>query len=172
MLKVFGAALVVIACTLAGRAVARAFAERPRQLRALQGALQELETEIIYGAVPLEEALEHIAVREDRLIGRFFTLVLKQWRGSPGCTASEAWSEALAGWHRGTNLTADDLAALKLLGCSLGASDRQDQQKHLVLAREKLAHEETEAWKVAGRTVKPWNYLGFLGGLVVVLIFI
>lgn len=172
MLKFIGAALIIGACTQAGRAVARAFAERPRQLRALRSSLQELETEIVYGAVPMQEALEHLAARGDPLVRRFYSLALTELENIRGRTAAEAWSEALEKWQESTYLTQDDLAALRVLGNSLGVSDRLDQQKHLRLAGEKLALGEAGAWEIAAKTVKPWNYLGLLGGLVIVLIFI
>lgn len=45
----FGAALVILAATLAGWVQARQFASRPNQIRRLILALKRLETEIMYG---------------------------------------------------------------------------------------------------------------------------
>lgn len=172
MFKLIGAGIIIGACTLAGHTVAKAFAGRPRQLRALRSSLQELETEIVYGAVPMQEALEHLAARGDPLVRKFYSLVLAELENMRGRTVTEAWSEGLEKWQGSTYLTGDDLGTLKVLGNTLGASDRLDQQKHLRLAGEKLALGEAGAWEVATKTVKPWNYLGLLGGVVIVLIFV
>ncbi len=172
MLKLIGTAIIVTGCTLAGRTVAKAFAGRPRQLRMLQSALHELETEIVYGAAPIKEALERLSVRGDPLMQKFYELVLLGMSKNVGCRLADAWAEALTEWQGATYLTRDDLATIEVLGNSLGVSDRQDQQKHLGLAKEKLSYGESGAREVAQRAVKPWNYLGFLGGLIVVLIFL
>lgn len=172
MYKLIGAVMTIGACTLTGHAVAKAFAGRPRQLRALRSSLQELETEIVYGAVPMLEALEHLAARGDPLVRKFYSLVLTKLQNIRGGTVAEAWSIGLEEWQGSTYLTEDDLATFRVLGNSLGTSDRLDQQKHLKLAGEKLALGEAGAWEVAAKTVKPWNYLGLLGGIVIVLIFI
>jgi stage III sporulation protein AB len=59
---------------------------------------------------------------------------------------------------------------LRSLGSSLGISDRADQIKHLTLAMEQIKLENIKAEDEAARNVKLWNYLGFLGGLVIVMI--
>lgn len=172
MLKILGAVLVIIACTMAGRGVARTFADRPRQLRNWQSALLELEAEIVYGAVPLGQALSRLKVRGDPLVAGFYDQVLTELSGSRGETMGEVWQKVLDKWQEKTCLNADDLAILATLGNALGTSDRQQQKKHLLLAREQLALEEAKAWEIAARTVKPWNYFGLLGGMAIVLLLI
>ncbi|HEX3033403.1 MAG TPA: stage III sporulation protein AB [Bacillota bacterium] len=172
MLKIVGSVLVIMACTLAGRGVARTYAERPRQLRYWQSALLELEAEIVYGAVPLSQALSRLKVRGDPLVAGFYEQVVTELTGSRGATMGEVWHKVLQRWQEKTCLTSDDVDILATLGKALGTSDRQQQQKHLLLAREQLALEEAKAWDTAARTVKPWNYFGLLGGMAIVLILI
>lgn len=172
MLKLLGAVLVILACTMAGRGVARTFAERPRELRNWQSSLLELEAEIVYGAVPLGQALSRLKVRGDPLVAGFYDQVLTELSGSRGATMGEVWQNVLAKWQQKTCLNPDDLAILAALGNALGTSDRQQQQKHLLLAREQLALEEAKAWELAAKNVKPWNYFGMLGGMAIVLLLI
>ncbi|MBC7106569.1 MAG: stage III sporulation protein AB, partial [Firmicutes bacterium] len=63
MLKTAGALLVCLSSALAGYTAAANLTARVRSLRALLVGLQNLETEIHYGATPLPEALGEIARR-------------------------------------------------------------------------------------------------------------
>ncbi|OAT86541.1 stage III sporulation protein SpoIIIAB [Desulfotomaculum copahuensis] len=170
MLKLLGAALVLFACGLAGFGVARGYSRRPLELRGLRAALQMLETEIIYTATPLAEAVERVAARAEPRIAPLFARSGEELRAMSGCSAREAWERGLAAFYPATALKPADLAILRQLGTSLGVSDRQDQSKHLHLAMEQLGLEMNKAAREAERQVKLWNYLGFLGGLAVILL--
>jgi stage III sporulation protein AB len=170
MLKLLGAAMVVMASGLSGMAVAGNYSRRPGELRALRAALQMLETEIAYGATHLPEALEQVAGRSDSRVAPLFRQAAAELSSMSGITAAEAWDRSLGGYYRGTALKQQDHSILKNLGSSLGISDREDQIKHLSLAMEQLGAETNRAEEEAARNVKLWSYLGFLGGLMVVLI--
>jgi len=170
MLKILGAGLAVAACAGIGFTMARDYTERPRQLRAIESALQMLETEIVYGATPLTEALDYIAAGCDPGVNVLFRQTAKELRQSGGCTAGEAWHQALTALFRVSALKNADIAVLKRLGVSLGLSDRQDQEKHLKLAREQLRQEIRLAEELAGKNGRLCKYLGVLGGLALVLV--
>lgn len=170
MLKILGTGLVLTACTGIGFILARDYTERPRQLRAIESALQLLETEIVYGATPLTEALDHIAAGCDRGITVLFSQTAEELRQAGGCTAGEAWQQALAVFYQTSAVKNVDITVLKRLGVSLGLSDRQDQEKHLKLAREQLKQEIRLAEKLAEKNGRLCRYLGVLGGLALVLV--
>ena len=170
MLKLVGAALVVAASGLSGMAVAGNYSRRPRELRSLRTALQMLETEIAYGATQLPEAMVQVANRCDDAVGPLFTLAASELSARSGVTAAEAWERALGAFYPGTALLPKDLQILRNLGSSLGISDREDQIKHLRLAMEQVGSENLAAEEEAARNVKLWSYLGFLGGLTLVLV--
>lgn len=170
MLKIFGAGLAVSACTGIGFAIAGDYTERPRQLRAVESALQMLETEIVYGATPLREALELLAVRCEPGIAVLFRHTAAELQQGSGCTAGEAWQKALAVLYQTSSLKSADIIVLKRLGVSLGMSDRRDQEKHLKLAREQLQQEIRLAEELALKNGRLCRYLGVLGGLALVLV--
>lgn len=170
MFKLAGALVIILSCGLTGMLIARTYSLRPAELRSLQTALQMLETEISYAATPLAEALHSLAARSDRLVAPLFGYVLTELRTTPGCTAHEAWEKALKRFYPQTSLRKSDLVILSNLGKALGISDRQDQARHLRLAREQIGAELSQAQNEALKHVKLWNYLGFLGGLVIVLL--
>ncbi|MEW6424231.1 MAG: stage III sporulation protein SpoIIIAB [Bacillota bacterium] len=170
MLKLVGALVIILSCGLIGVMIARSYSLRPADLRNLQAALQMLETEINYAATPLAEALRSIAARADKRVTPLFASALAELRTTPGCTAREAWEKALKTFYPQTALLKSDLAILSNLGRALGISDRQDQTRHLRLAIDQIGAEIDRAQNEAARHVKLWNYLGFLGGLIIVLL--
>jgi stage III sporulation protein AB len=170
MLKLVGAIMVVVAAGLCGLKIAAGYAGRPKELRSLQAALQVLETEISYNASCLPEAFLEVGQRSRTTTALLFNTAAEELSGGKGLAAGEAWQKALEGYYQGTPLKPSDLAILRRLGNSLGRSDRADQIKHIKLTMEQLSNETTEADAEARRNVKLWSYLGFLGGLVVVLV--
>lgn len=170
MLKLMGSLVIIFSFGLIGVFIARSYALRPEELRSLQAALQMLETEIAYAATPLADALLSLSARADQRVRPLFAYALKELSATPGCTAQEAWDKALKNFYPQTALTKSDLVILGNLGRALGISDRQDQVRHLRLASEQIGAEIARAQNAAFKYVKLWNYLGFLGGLVLVLL--
>ena len=169
-MKLIGSVMVIAASGLTGMAVAGSYARRPGELRALRSAFQMLETEIGYGATPLKEALSQVAARCDRTVAPLFGGVAGMLSESRGTTAAEAWLKSMERCYPETALKPQDLSILRDLGSSIGISGREDQMKHLRLAMERIGREITAAEEEAARNVKLWSYLGFLGGLMAVLV--
>lgn len=162
---------MVMASGFCGLSVAGNYQRRPRELRSLRAALQMLETEVSYGATFLPEALKQVSGRCDQSAAVLFREAAAELSTMSGVTAAEAWDKALRKYYPGTALKPGDLAVLHNLGASLGISDREDQIKHLHLAMEQIESETVGAEDESVRNVKLWRYLGFIGGLLVVLLF-
>lgn len=172
MYKIMGAMFVIGAAGFLGLTVANAYQNRPRELRDMQTALHLLETEIAYGATPLVEALENVATRVPSPVGRFISEVARELSAGCGATVREAWEFGLNGYRAETFLKDEDLSVVKGLGDVLGASDRNDQIKHLRLAVERLKAQNLKADDEAKRNVRLWQCLGFTAGLAITLILI
>lgn len=169
MLKLIGGLLVVASSGLAGWWVSRGYARRPVELRQFIAALQLLETEITYAATPLPEALDRVAEQVGAPASSFFRQISRDLGAHTGCSAREAWHAALGAHGPGSALSPGDLAVLGGLGNSIGISDREDQGKHLRLAAEQLKTALVAADDAAAKNVRMWNYMGLLGGLIIVL---
>jgi stage III sporulation protein AB len=170
MLKVLGAVLVCLSSSLAGYELAGALTARVRTLRALLVGLQNLETEIHYGATPLPEALREVAGRCGPPTAALFEAAARYLREPEGYTAAEAWEKAVEGWRGEVCLRTGEAAILNGLGTCLGRSDREDQVKHLRLAREQLALCLARTEEEAARGVRLWIYLGLTAGPALVLL--
>jgi len=172
MLKLVSGAIIVGVCSYFGWLMAQAYVERLKQLRALRVALQMLETEIGYALTPLPEALARIAQHTEKEISQFFQQVRELILSGNGYTAGEAWNMALDQVYAQTALHPVDREIIGALGVAVGASDREDQLKHLHLACEQLQKEEINAAEMRAKHEKMWKYAGFLTGLVIVLLLI
>lgn len=171
MLKILACLVIISAGGICGMLVARGYSLRPVELRSLKSALQMLETEITYAATPLAEAFGLVAARTDNRLAPLFEETRKELLSMSGCTAKEAWEKALLRFYPQSSLIGCDISILRSLGGALGISDSSDQSKHIRLAMEQIGAEMKKAEISALQHVKLWNYLGFLGGLVIVLIF-
>ena len=149
---------------------ARVYEKRPRQLTSLEEALLLLETEITYGSTPLTEAMELVARQCYPEVSSVFRQTAFELKKMEGATANEAWARSVDAFFPGSALTDGDLQVLRRFGVSLGNSDREDQVKHLELARNQLKMAASQAEIAAGKTAVVYKYLGFLGGLFLVLV--
>ncbi|MCL6610966.1 MAG: stage III sporulation protein AB [Peptococcaceae bacterium] len=170
MLKLLGAVILVAAGGAAGMLVAREYARRPEELKSLLSSIQMLETEIIYAATPLAEALVRVAAVSDSHVSGLFQKAARELRDMTGCTAGEAWERSLGWFYTVNSLTRREMSILSNLGRALGISDREDQAKHLKLACEQLKREIARAEEEAAKNTRMWNYLGFCGSMAAAII--
>ncbi|HZG58063.1 stage III sporulation protein SpoIIIAB [Paenibacillus sp.] len=171
MLKWIGATMILAAGTAYGFAQASRYARRPKELRSLAAALGTLESEVVYGLSPLPAAMARVSTATQRPIAFLFEEASSRLRDSRSeKTAGECWAEAIeAVWPR-TALGAPEKATLLALSATLGATDRNDQAKHLRLAVAQLAAEEETAREEQARYGKMWRSLGALTAALIVIL--
>ncbi|MCC3379731.1 stage III sporulation protein SpoIIIAB [Paenibacillus farraposensis] len=172
MLKLLGAALILLAATLAGWQRARQFAMRPRQIRELILALQRLTTEVSYGVSPLPDAFAKTGEPLREPLRTLFMQASRRMHPSFGLTAKESLHQAIEdSWGRSAMQQAEK-EAMRQLAYSLGTSDREDQIKHIALTIQQLSHEEAQAQADQVRYERMSRSLGLLiGALIVILIY-
>ena len=169
MLKLAGALLLVAAGALLGWMHAGRLAERPAQIRRLVRLLSQLETDIAYGLTPLPEAFGRIGRQAtEPLASLFRTAAVRLERD--GMAAPEAWRAALDSVWELTAMKNAEKEIMLSLGNTLGATDRDDQVRHLRLAVKQLESLEPEAVEEQRRYEKMWKSLGLLGGALVAVI--
>lgn len=170
-MKIIGAILIIMATTWVGFEFAKRLSERPRQLRQLKVALQSLESEIMYGLTPLAEASEHIAKQIPKPISYFF-LCFSEGLKNGGASVRSAWEESLKEtWHL-TALRNGELEVMSQFGATLGQHDREHQQKQIRLTLTHLEREEGDAVEAQNRYEKMLKSLGFLTGILIVILMI
>ncbi|HEX6922562.1 MAG TPA: stage III sporulation protein SpoIIIAB [Bacillales bacterium] len=171
MIKWLGALFIIAATTSGGFMWAKQYSERPRQLRQLKTALQALEAEIMYGLTPLAEACEHLAGQFSDPLRIFFQEFSKRLEEGSS-SVQQAWDESLKMVWPQTALRKGEREVMKQFGATLGKHDRDHQQKQIRLALSHLEREEAEARDAQYRNEKMIKSLGFLAGLLLVLLLI
>lgn len=170
IVKLVGSVLVVAAGGGLGLLVVSNLVARPRQLRDFQSALQMLETEIQYAASPLPEAMDRVGRAVGAPVGMVLERAASYLTTGGGLVAADGWELALREARGTAALTREDIDILLAFGAFLGRSDREDQVKHLRLARERLHRQELKAEEDRMRNERLWRYLGFLGALALVVV--
>ncbi|MBH0329378.1 MULTISPECIES: stage III sporulation protein SpoIIIAB [Brevibacillus] len=170
MVKLMGAVLILFSASMVGWQIGKYYANRPVQLRALLVALQMLETEIVFGMTPLQRAFVKVGHRVSEEVGKVFLLAAEFLQTEKVHSAEEALQQAMNRLWTQTALRRQEREVLESLGQVLGSSDREDQQKHLRLAVTHLRGLEEEARAEQEKYEKMYKSLGFLGGLLVVIL--
>ncbi|GGH79570.1 stage III sporulation protein AB [Pullulanibacillus pueri] len=169
-MKIIGSLLIILASTAIGRLFAKGYRERPRQLRQLRSALQALETEITYSLTPISEAAARLAGQMPKPINQFFVLLQEQLKNKQRLSLQEAWNATMTQFWPYTALKKNEQEIMKQFGTTLGLSDRENQQKQIHLALTHLEREEIEAREAQATYEKLLNTMGFLAGILVVLV--
>ncbi|PLT29161.1 stage III sporulation protein SpoIIIAB [Peribacillus deserti] len=169
MFKVIGAAFILLATTWSGFEIARGFTERPRQLRQLKSSLQALEAEIMYGHTPLRDASLKLSKQLPQPLSLFFTAFASKMENNE-TTVRDAWTESLQEVWKSLSLKQSEYEILVQFGETLGRHDRMSQQKQIILTLTHLEREEKEALDRQSKYEKMIKSLGFLSGLLLIII--
>lgn len=170
-MKLIGAILILLATTWVGFEFAKKLSERPRQLRHLKSALQTLEAEIMYGMTPLSEACLQLSKQLPKPISYLFerfSFYLNKQEDS----VDRAWEESLSDTWNFTALCESEYEIMRQFGTTLGQHDRTNQQKYIRLTIAHLEREEGDAREKQNRYEKMIKSLGFLTGLLIILLMI
>lgn len=172
MLKLLGAMMILLSATLFGFYQAQQYSRRPKQIGEVIRALQRLETEIVYGFTPLQEALAKIAHSCPRPVSAIFGHAAEELSQAGGRSAQQIWQQSLQEHWRHTSMKTGEQNIVQQLGFTLGLSDSADQVKHLRLAIQQLQGELEGSEEERKRYESMWRSLGLLmGALLVILMY-
>lgn len=170
LLKLVGAGITIASCTAMGVFVANNYSNRPKQLRELHHALGLLETEVSFALSALPHALSSVAAQTKGLCSELFRKTAERLEKGDAYFAGDAWCDVAKDLYAFSSLCEPELEVILAFGKTLGTSDREDQLKHLQLAKERLLALEREAQEAAEKNARLSSYFGISLGLVVVAI--
>ncbi|MBS4173429.1 stage III sporulation protein SpoIIIAB [Bacillus sp. FJAT-49736] len=169
MIKIFGALFIILATTWGGFEISRHLSERPKQLRWFKSALQSLEAEIMYGHTPLHEAARKLSPQFPKPLSIFFSSFAEKLLNNL-TTVKNAWESSLQEIWKMTSLKQNEYEILKQFGENLGKHDRLTEQKNIHLTITHLEREEKDAYDRQKRYEKMVKSMGFLTGLLIVIL--
>jgi len=171
LVKIIAIVLVISSSTLIGFLLANRFGQRVKELRVIYSALKHFETEIVYGLTPLPNAFKNIANRIDEPICKVFTHMSESF-GQHDLTTIDIWTNSWELYKQNLALKKRDYDILFQLGHSLGQTDKENQLKHIGISLAYLQTEEHEARNEQHKHEKMYKYLGFLTGMMIVILMI
>ncbi|MGX1263801.1 stage III sporulation protein AB [Rossellomorea marisflavi] len=169
MIKIIGAIFILLSTSWAGFELSKVLTERPKQLRSLKSALQYLEAEITYSHTPLHEAARKISSQLASPVSLIFDSFSRKLTKEE-ISVRRAWEESLDVIWKMTALKKEDYEILKQFGQTLGRHDIVTEQKHIRLAMLHLEREEVEAAEKQKKYERMTKSLGFLTGLLLIIL--
>ena len=170
MLRLLGALFVLAGAGGLGHLMACGLEEHAAVLRRFVAALQHLESDIVFASLPLPLALRRAAQTMSGGVGAFLEEVSTTLVQSDGKPLAATWKAVLGRHAPELLLETAEIEVLEGLGAALGGSDREDQAKHLALARTTLQGYSAEAQTRAEKGKRIWRYLGFSAGALAVIL--
>lgn len=157
------------AATWGGMEASRQLSQRPRQMRLFRDALQMLDAEIMFGHTPLRDAAILIAKQIPLPVSRFFD-TFAEGLSRENASVKSAWEDGLDKVWPSLSLKKSEYEILVQFGETLGKHDRINQQKHIMLTLTHLGREEDAAREKQKQYEKMAKSLGFLGGLLFIIL--
>ena len=137
MLRLLGALLLAAGTGAVGFSAAARLASRTRALRALTGALEQMERELAFSLTPIPRLFCLLAADMPPPVGDFFTRCLAGLEELGEKPLAQIWREALEEQPMG--LEGQTLDALEQLGQVLGRYDGEGQREAVALTRAELS---------------------------------
>lgn len=170
LLKLIGGSLIIFSTTLIGFYYGNRFSNRLNNLIYIEQCFKILETEIVYGAIPLPEALTNVYNKGNKKVSFIFKDIrnhlLENKRGDiyySFSSVSDSLKDIL-------HFKEEDVEMILSLGRVLGSSDRQDQEKNFKFILNQISILEKEAKLERDKNEKMFKNLGILTGIAIVII--
>lgn len=172
LFKLVGSILIVAATTFIGYVYAKDCRKRPVELRAMQGMLKMMESQISYLSSILSDTFENIYRNSNSKPAIFFHSTVEKLNDGSMPNASDAWCEAVTENVKNTSLNKEDMDVLLTFGKLLGNTDLEGQIKNIGFAVEQLKIQEIKAEENRKKNEVLYRNLGFLSGVVIVIMLI
>lgn len=170
LLKFLGGLLIIVSTTSMGFLYGSRFSNRFDNLIFLEQCFKILETEIVYGAVPLPEALTNVYNKGNKKVSFIFEEIKIYLLNNKKGDVFNSFTSVTAVLRDKLNLKERDIEIFLSLGRVLGSSDRQDQEKNFKFILNQIAILQKEAKLERDKNEKMYKNLGILTGIGIVII--
>lgn len=170
-MKVIGAIFFILASSLIGYDLSRQLSLRTRQLRMLIYSLQMIEAEMTYSQHSLRQIFINVEQKLTGPVGHFYKR-LANGLVKPVADFFALWTETLITLQQESALHKQEIDILNQFGINIGNHTVDQQMKQIKLTTYYLQQQLDEAVNQQNKYDKTIKSLGFLFGLLVVLILI
>lgn len=170
ILKTFGSLLIILSSSLMGYMYGTCYKDRVDNLVLLENCIKLLETEVIYGANPLPEALISVYKKGNPKVSYIFKKIADELTINKTGTVLVCFQSVVNILKDELSFKNEDIELFLTLGRTIGASDRLDQEKNFKLILAQIKTLEVEARLSKDKNEKLYKSLGILLGLAIVII--
>jgi len=170
MVKIVGSLLIITSSTFLGLLFGGRFRDRVNNIKLLYNCIQILETEVIYSANPIPDALYEVYRKGNKKVSYIFKDIKEHLVSNKNSTLLDSFIYATTTFKEKMFLEDEDIEVIISLARSLGVSDRIDQEKHFKTALIQLQTQQDYAEEKRSINEKLYRSLGVLLGLAIVII--
>ena len=170
LVKLTGGILIILSTTLMGFYYGNKFSSRLNNLIYMEQCFKILETEIVYGAVPLPDALANVCSKGNKKVSFVFQEIRDHLLDNKKGDIFHSFSNVIDCLRNSLNFKDEDVEMFLSLGRVLGSSDRRDQEKNFKLILNQISTLEKEAKLERDKNEKMFKNLGILTGIAIVII--
>lgn len=170
VLRIIGGLLIILSTTSIGFYYGNRFSNRLENLIYMEQCIKILETEIVYGAVPLPDALTNVYYKGNKKVSFIFEEMKKHLLNNKDEDIFQSFTYVSDLLKCKLNFKEEDIEMFLSLGRMLGSSDRQDQEKNFKLILKQIAVFQNEAKLERDKNEKMYKNLGILTGFAIVII--
>lgn len=168
-LKVIGCILVLMGSSLIGFSYGENLKRRFFQLKEVEQALYQLQSEIVYTHSALPEVFFNVSYKCSKPINKLFLEVSNLLYENKVDSVYEAFKEAFKSNKSFLSLKQFDIDILMDLSKTLGESDIEGQKNIIALTLNNIKTQLDNAEETMRKNIKMYRYLGFSFGAIVVI---
>ena len=170
MKKIVFSGFIFFSSTYLGYIYGKAYSFRLENLIYLKQAIKVLETEIIYGATPLPEALANVCKKSNPKIASIFKDIRKDLVKNKRALIYSSFLSIEDDLYNKYCFKKKEIEILMDLGRVIGGSHRDDQEKNFLLTLVQLEEVILEAKSERDKNEKLYRSLGVIGGIGIIII--
>lgn len=170
VLKILGSLLIVFSSSIIGYYLGNKYSARLENLLHIEQCIKILETEIVYGAVPIPDALNNVYLKGNKKVSYIFQQIRNNLLYNKDVDLLRSFEMVKRQLIEELNLKEEDIELFLSLGRLLGTSDRTDQEKNFKLILNQIEILINEAKLEKDKNEKMYKNLGILAGIAIVII--
>ncbi len=170
MLRLIGAALILVGGGGVGMGAARELGRRSETLSSFLAALDQMEAELSFRLTPMPELLGRLSAESKGPVSAFFSRCREGLSSLGDTPFSQVWNQALQ--EEKLALLPEDRIPLEQLGAVLGQYDVEGQRNAMEGIRHRLGTCLETARETQGKIGRVYRALGISAGVLCVLLFL
>ncbi len=163
---------ILLGCAYLGMLFALSYKRRVDQIVEFENVLMQLEFDIDFMGITLDESFEKIVKNCDGGVKDVLQYVCERLRKDRFSDMPKLWERGFKRFKNDIFLTQDDTDILIEFSRNLGCGDKTREKNNIKMASMRLKLAEEEAREEAKRNMKMYRGLGFLTGVFLVIVLI